>query len=43
MKKQSVRLVLGLITAIAILTAARCGSKGYVTAPETTHTSTVQR
>jgi hypothetical protein len=43
MKRQSARLVLGLITAVAILAAAKCGSKGYVTASQSTHTSTFQR
>ena len=31
MKTHSVRVVLGLVSAVAILAAARCGSKGYAT------------
>ncbi len=34
MKRQTVRVVLGLVSGIALLSAARCGSKGYATAPQ---------
>ena len=34
MTRRTVRVVLGLVTAIALLSAARCGSKGYATEPQ---------